>query len=472
MSKNESSSPLAGGGSGGVEAVEPSTGTRSVPTLDISSKLENPVKTARRARSKFGLNAKRTLLRIGGALNENDPRPEMGVFLTGTLPGSTPQALSAIAEESSYLVHRVKAWISTYVPAKLDFYVWELQKRGALHLHYYLYCPDLSARDRILRGWKKEWGRLLLAVGRKHGCEMFQRGFGDRRVHGMEALQAPAQQVRKNVAAYLAKYCSKNANIPNSSNAKYTPKRWWGCSRPLLALLREKTQEGVFMFAGVNQAHTWLYSLRDDTSPLAEKDYSYPHKVGVGVTVVQYFTESLWLILKEQVRSMFPKLKPTKGSHSLSSHLYETLLRESGKEFVSLSSLLSSTSQKAAAYHLNSLNQILSKVEPLSTLELRKLREVLCELSRRFTCQQMSRFQTASRSDWHQAVVRFIWRIQESRLDHGPLTSARCKELLQIFEKENKKYQASTNPAETSPEPPPVGGPEPSSPSYRQLSLL
>lgn len=90
----------------------------------------------------FTLEAKRKLLRAGGALGRFDPEPSNCVFFTGTLPGGTEDAFRTIAERSAQIVQRAKVWIyNRYKECSYSFYCWELQKRGALHLHYVAYCP-------------------------------------------------------------------------------------------------------------------------------------------------------------------------------------------------------------------------------------------------------------------------------------------------------------------------------------------
>lgn len=242
-------------------------------------------------RTKFGIYAKRTLLRVGGAIDKFDPTPENGVFLTGTLPGSTHAAKKAIADWSAYIVHRLKAWIAKYVKAKLDFYVWELQKRGALHLHYYLYVPDPVTRKRILSGFKTQWIKLLENVCSKSGVDVFKKTAAYSHRGHDERIQAYAQEVTKSVAAYLAKYCSKEASKPNSKvTSSYYPTRWWGASRPLLALLRSMTETVEFCFASFARARSRYEELISELEGHSIKGYRYGDKVGMGLNHVFYYS--------------------------------------------------------------------------------------------------------------------------------------------------------------------------------------
>lgn len=254
-------------------------------------------------RTKFGIYAKRTLLRVGGAIDKFDPNSGNGVFLTGTLPGSTHAAKRTIADWSAYIVHRLKAWIAKYVKAKLDFYVWELQKRGALHLHYYLYVPDPIARKRILAGFKAQWIKLLENVCAKSGVDVFKKTAAFSHRGKFDNIQAYAQEVTKSVAAYLAKYCSKEASKPNSKvTSGYYPSRWWGASRPLLALLREMTHTTEVLFASYPKARSKYEEFNSLLEQHSIKGYRYGDKVGFGLNHVFYYRSEDLLSCYEQVR--------------------------------------------------------------------------------------------------------------------------------------------------------------------------
>lgn len=191
----------------------------------------------------FGSNARRSLLRAGGALEKHGVQLESQLFLTGTLPGSSRESFEALQCYSSYAVNLLKAKLSklgcrhTY-----SLYCWELQERGALHIHYCLVVEDEETKRKVLEGWKKMWEQVIDAIGRKAGVDMWDRGNGRTWKDNKSVLQAPAQQVYKSVGSYLSKYLSKSSNPTYSKvfgDHRYLgPVRWWGVSRPLLELIR------------------------------------------------------------------------------------------------------------------------------------------------------------------------------------------------------------------------------------------
>lgn len=247
---DEGSNPLGGEGGG------------APPLLDYSSELENQ----RRARlsgygelpirlTKFGNEAKRSIQRAARALDGVVENPSDILFLTGTLPGSGQEQFLAMAEWSSWIVHRLKAWIANYVPGKMDFYCWELQKRGALHLHYAVHCPDEGDSQFILEGFKSQWIRLLDEVSEKTGVDLYLnavRGFSH--APNKEVVQAKAERVLKGVGNYLGKYLSKSTQ-GTSRRGVFAPCRWWGVSRPLRELEKSERMENVTFFMSQSQWH-------------------------------------------------------------------------------------------------------------------------------------------------------------------------------------------------------------------------
>lgn len=258
-------------------------------SLDISSELKRPGFGQLGRRTKFGGNAKNTLLRAGGAADQIAPDKDEWLFLTGTQPSGTEESFRALAEWSSYVVNALKAWINWHCQNTLSFYVWEFQKRGALHLHYAVHIPDAAARSYLQAEFKNEWKRLLDNVQEKSGVDMWKRKDGSYHKNGWHVLQAYAQTVKKSVVAYLAKYCSKEA----SSDYKvkqfgWWPVRWWGVSRPLLAKLRDMTETIDEEFQSFRAAENRIHYLTGKLIDVATVVHHYEHKVGLGLTTVSY----------------------------------------------------------------------------------------------------------------------------------------------------------------------------------------
>lgn len=274
--------------------------------LDIRPDFETPIKPlpsgfgSMPRKTEFGLNGKNTLLRLGGVFDKLGCKPENFVFLTGTLPGSTKEAMDAIARWSGWLVHRLKAWLNKYQKGeRLDFYVWERQKRGALHLHYCLYCPDSGQRQRILERFKSQWIRLLDSIGKSSNTDMFARSEGGTWANFKEVTQAYAQEVYKSVVAYLAKYCSKEAG--KDSGGEYYPSRWWGCSRSCTKHLREMAEEFEIDALSRSKGEALFEEYTRTLDVHTNKCHTYRDKVGSGINTVAYThkeeLDSIWIMI-------------------------------------------------------------------------------------------------------------------------------------------------------------------------------
>lgn len=241
----------------GVEGLAPpkQRAESGTGTLDISSELKTDYLRVRSGYgqlggvTQFGVNARRTLMRAGGVFDLEKIRPQEVMFLTGTLPGGTVLAKTAIAAWSSWLVNGLKAWISKYCSDSYSLYVWELQERGALHIHYAVHVPDPGARIRLYFGFHRWWVARMHLLSSQSGVDVFEWANGrgswkDR----PDVVQARAEVCRKSPSRYLAKYASKPTGKAVRASADgcmevFAPVRWWGVSRPLMRALRKYSHE-------------------------------------------------------------------------------------------------------------------------------------------------------------------------------------------------------------------------------------
>ena len=216
--------------------------------LDIIRKSQQEGKAARRTpRHSYGQQVRRTvftrrarhrILEAGELFQRECAHSHRGYFVTLTLPGSTEAAYDAISRWSGYLANRVLQVIRRAVPEALWFYCWELQKRGALHMHLFLGLPEEVEAADIFRGLRAVWYGALSSVGDQDGVDMFRHREGDY-CTSSQFWQFDVQAVEKSPAAYIAKYVSKGANAPSqagdldSGEFRYYPARWWGMSAAL-----------------------------------------------------------------------------------------------------------------------------------------------------------------------------------------------------------------------------------------------
>lgn len=158
-------------------------------------------------------------------------------FITLTLPGSTRAAISDFARWSSYVMARVRQWFRDNFPQSEVIAVWELQRRGALHMH--MACGGVGEIE--MEALKKRvhamWCSLLEQLSYRGNFDLFDRGDDRTWRHQWHVVQTKVEKVTKSVTRYLSKYLSK-AKTSLWTQESYSPTRWWSCSRSLLEGLR------------------------------------------------------------------------------------------------------------------------------------------------------------------------------------------------------------------------------------------
>lgn len=243
-------------------------------------------------RTKFGSNAKNTILRIGGSYDTLSTNPHDFVFLTGTLPGNNPSAFRAIAEYSADIAESIGHWIKRTVKSDYYFYVWELQKRGALHFHYCVYCPDLRVRQKVVDGFKPKWTALLDSISERSNVCLWESSHGTCHTDRYGALQAYAQEVHTSVAAYLCGYLggAKNKHVQDESSPYY-PRRWWGTSRASTNLLKSLTEQAIVEHTNYRDAKKEMALHYEQVLHDSPKVHRYNHSVGIGSTIISYSPE-------------------------------------------------------------------------------------------------------------------------------------------------------------------------------------
>ena len=280
--------------------------TVAAPLLDIRSEFrtgncERRVNSHRR--TAFGLDAKRRIFRVAGALDRFDPVRSNYLFLTATLPGDTDEAKWAIAEYAHEIIDGLKSWLSKRMLNRKEFYVWENQRRGALHFHYCIHVPEAEIQDEIRRGFKAEIVRLYDGIQKSHGYSLWGRYADCSSDAKREILQARVETVYGSVGAYMAGYLAgQKCKHESDSRHRYYPKRWFGVSRPLSALADSYTEKQEYGFTSLKDASEAYHQLKEEILDDALTSTEYKHKFGIGKSFVAYHTTEkqieLWLAKK------------------------------------------------------------------------------------------------------------------------------------------------------------------------------
>jgi hypothetical protein len=222
------------------------------------------------------------------------------VFITTTIPGSTRAAIATVAANSPGLINKLTQMIRDFGKKTgieiYWFFTWELQCRGALHPHIVIAAkPSEMAMDQLLgfgEKLKNHWYKMLLKLEKTTGVDVFQRAtrygvstWRDR----PDKWQSDVMPASKSVAAYISKYASKDAATKHQKALdtlaargieKSLPKRFWGCSRNIMKIVRSWRFKHTIPVAWLAdpEIEKMLYStLEGGYLELAQSDNKAPH---------------------------------------------------------------------------------------------------------------------------------------------------------------------------------------------------
>jgi hypothetical protein len=241
------------------------------------------------APTKFGLPARRQVKRLSSVLDSKSHDPRDTIFFTATLPGSTRASMLALSQWSGHIVHRLKSWCNGVDPTYSAVYVWEWQKRGALHLHMALYVGNPSLRQVIFSGLKGQWISLLEQVSDMAGVDLFARAGGRGTWRGrFDKIKAEAEWVKRSVGAYLGKYMSKAVCPGEEASRYFYPSRWWGSTMNLKREERAARWEDEHICLLSGDANGAYNQFAPMIELLSGWSTSYRHKVSEGETTVGF----------------------------------------------------------------------------------------------------------------------------------------------------------------------------------------
>jgi hypothetical protein len=163
--------------------------------------------------------------------------------ITLTLPANHHDAFQVLADASSYTINRLLEPIRKQFGKKaLWFFVWEYQKRGALHLHFAIYHEDIQECERMALRMIEQWHKILCDLSAISGVCMFSRknkkSCTIRRNH-----QYHTAPMKKEVSRYFAKYAGKEESKNSWYCQKYPVSRFWGCSYSLKEIIKKNSFE-------------------------------------------------------------------------------------------------------------------------------------------------------------------------------------------------------------------------------------
>ncbi|RTL34635.1 MAG: hypothetical protein EKK48_31070 [Candidatus Melainabacteria bacterium] len=183
-----------------------------------------------------------------------------GVFVTLTLPGNTPEVFRCFSAATGYVVDRMNRWLRYKVVNSLFMYVFEFQKRGALHMHYLFRLPDGVKNREFTRDLRAQWRKILLDVSEESSVDLFRKKDGGTWRHRADKPRIQVKNLRGTYAQYISKYASK-AESKSGVFDQFSPRRWWGCSREARVLVSQSRLEQVLPVNSVSDGFQGMLSL-------------------------------------------------------------------------------------------------------------------------------------------------------------------------------------------------------------------
>ena len=249
--------------------LEPSQREKIFAFLDISSKFQRSDKPALRRGWGATPNIKNFTAKSGQKLRECGAIVDILCqgdlsrtrVVTLTLPSSGDDAYKAISNYSGEITNRLLQLIRRNENEQTKFYyffVWEHQKRGALHLHLCLHCNREKESERIADKMLSLWRDILGDISTKCGVNLlYSKGL--QREVVLSEMQCLNQPLFKSCGAYFSKYAGKTIRAKSNSSertindinaTKYPPSSFWGSSQNLVKLAR--SHSFAFKFEGVS----------------------------------------------------------------------------------------------------------------------------------------------------------------------------------------------------------------------------
>ncbi len=178
-------------------------------------------------------------LREAGSILDRDYKNKV-YLVTLTLPSDGRAQFQALARYSGYLINRVQRELRR-IPQIQYYYVWEFQKRGALHLHYAIAHHDAHIAFKAARVLRAQFYKVLRDIGRYESIDMFASRSAPNGTwaNTPKKWQWKIDKITKSVTGYLSKYLSKGSL---GFTEAFYPARWWGCCTSL----RDKIKESKF----------------------------------------------------------------------------------------------------------------------------------------------------------------------------------------------------------------------------------
>jgi len=185
--------------------------------------------------------------------------------------------VEVVSVGSGYIVDRLTDWLRDKVVDGHYVLVWEVQKRGAPHLHLMFRLQGDDHIKRMYSNIRTQWHQILRDVSQDAGVNLLlSPKYGDL-THEPKKLNCNFKAVNRDYAAYISKYVSKSES-KKGGKFSFRPGRWWGLSESLRALVHKNRFEEVFEIESPAVFTDFIGALSDRGFDLFDKLICFPKK--------------------------------------------------------------------------------------------------------------------------------------------------------------------------------------------------
>ena len=298
------------------------------PTLDITKNLQRSLETSphnllgfltlkyflraldifgqfrKNVAKKFGHIQAQHIHECGAAMQLIASEPRFCHVTTLTLPANHTEAFECIAARSGDIRNRLFQPVRRLYPDTNNwFFVWEYQKRGALHLHIAHYHPDECEGMLIGNILIEQWHKLLCEISKETGIWMLSNKHKDD-YEMKDFYQYHTQPMYKSVAGYFAKYASKANDKEENNYVKkfsqlYPPSQFWGCSKSIKLIRKENSFDNCRDYTEQKDLMCFLFvrihKMIRDCEIVLQKNYSFKKDLTSNLCVAEGFRNIFYL---------------------------------------------------------------------------------------------------------------------------------------------------------------------------------
>lgn len=218
-------------------------------------------------RTQFTSRAKKWLLDAGAVIERISK--SKALFFTATLPGSTDEAMSTLANLSGVVINRLTQFMRRSKSLRDYLYVWEWQGRGALHLHLCVATKTDEEHAIASKTLRDAWLKILREISAETGVDMFARKAGGTWKDDACSHACDAVVLTEGAARYVAKYTTKGSKAAAGEKVGY-PGRWYAVSYQLRRKVEAERETVTFIIPRDEDGVKVMMDICDTASNISE----------------------------------------------------------------------------------------------------------------------------------------------------------------------------------------------------------